>query len=212
MSISRPHSALLIAGIASLLTTGCAYKQTRVSQEGMRETLLDLYTDQVMDNLIRTQQNLPILQVAYSNAVGQVTNTTTVQINEGEQWNHNVDGFTPGKSFEDFFNIGGSQGITDQISVVADPMVKPSIAKAYGSYADKVKLEVSTAKPKPGVYHVLRKFGNAFYYIDEKDKDSQVAFVELYNEVSQSEAPRPSKAFDQLLDEQNRTQLNELTK
>lgn len=215
MNLSRRIVLLMaIMTATSPCFSGCAYKQTRVSQEGMRETLLQLYQGQVMDNVIRTQQNLPILQLAYSNAVGQVTNQSRLAVSGGHQdVGQSAGSFGSVVSFLQYFVTGvAEQDVSDQISVVADPVNKPSITKAYQDYSAKIKLNSGKERPPTGTFHIARRFGDLYYFIDEKDRDSQVAFVELYNEVSQSEAPRPSKAFDQLLNEETKVRLNEMVK
>src|SRR5438046_1026750 len=60
--------SLLIA-----LISGCAVYDLHRDQDQMRQALLDLYTDQIMDNLIRASNGMPIVQLDYSNATGTIT-------------------------------------------------------------------------------------------------------------------------------------------
>src|SRR5262249_53494378 len=72
--------AARIAASLLFLTTlgGCAVHETHKDHNIIRQTLLDLYPDQIMDNLVRTANRMPIIQLDYNNAGTQVTITTGI--------------------------------------------------------------------------------------------------------------------------------------
>jgi len=51
----------VVCGI--LLLTGCRARQLCQDQDRIRCCVLDLYTNQIMDNLVRLHQCLPIVQM-----------------------------------------------------------------------------------------------------------------------------------------------------
>lgn len=61
--------------------TGCAAHQIQNDNEKIRATLLNLYTNQVMDNLVRASNGLPIIQLDYTNASATVTVENTASLN-----------------------------------------------------------------------------------------------------------------------------------
>src|SRR5258708_623877 len=52
---------------------GCVVPELRNDQDKIRSALLDLYTNQIIDNLIRASDGMPIIQLDYTNATGTVT-------------------------------------------------------------------------------------------------------------------------------------------
>src|SRR5262245_48869884 len=54
---------------------GCQARQLANDQDSMRQAVLDLHTNQIMDNLIRIRQGLPILHVDYLHMTGTISQT-----------------------------------------------------------------------------------------------------------------------------------------
>jgi hypothetical protein len=72
--------------IAALLLGGCNYDIQKSDQLGMRRTLLSVYEEQIMDNLYRTSNGLPVLQLDYT----QITGTTGVTFTENGSGGQNT--------------------------------------------------------------------------------------------------------------------------
>jgi len=68
--LPAPLGLLLVAFLGLF---GCRSQQLACDQNKFRCQILDLYTDQIMDNLIRVDQGLPIVQMDYTNIVGTIT-------------------------------------------------------------------------------------------------------------------------------------------
>jgi hypothetical protein len=66
----RPLLAIFLCAVAS---TGCAVHELRDDQDKIRCALLDLYTNQIIDNLIRASNGMPIIQIDYTNATATLT-------------------------------------------------------------------------------------------------------------------------------------------
>jgi hypothetical protein len=68
--ICRTVAAGLVLCVA---LSGCAVQQLSADHDKIRTALLDLYTNQIIDNLIRASNGLPIIQLDYSNATAVIT-------------------------------------------------------------------------------------------------------------------------------------------
>src|SRR5262249_56683326 len=68
----------LLAVLCGLLTSGCAVHALHKDQDQIRCALLDLYTNQVLDNLVRAANGMPIIQLDYTQAQGTITIRNTV--------------------------------------------------------------------------------------------------------------------------------------
>ena len=65
--------AIVFIGCTLTGTSGCLARQIAKDGTDFRQALLDMYTDQAMDNLIRARNNMPFVQVAYRNLLVQDT-------------------------------------------------------------------------------------------------------------------------------------------
>src|SRR5437016_3956990 len=59
--------------VFGLAQSGCGAHQLCHDQDKLRCCLLDLYTNQIMDNLVRAHNGLPIIQLDYSQITAAVT-------------------------------------------------------------------------------------------------------------------------------------------
>src|SRR5579864_4445849 len=58
---------LLIAAALGFVFSGCLSQQVASDGRGIRQAMIDLYTDQAMDNLVRAKEAQPFVQLAYNN-------------------------------------------------------------------------------------------------------------------------------------------------
>src|SRR5438876_5291007 len=72
---------LLLLLAISFGSTGCLARQVASDGCHFRQALLDMYTDQVMENLIHASENQPFVQLAYRNLI--VTDTQILKGNLG---------------------------------------------------------------------------------------------------------------------------------
>src|SRR5436190_17301613 len=74
---------LIIAScLCCLALSGCAVKQLNADHDKIRTALLDLYTNQIIDNLVRASHGLPIIQLDYTNATALVTVVDTESLSD----------------------------------------------------------------------------------------------------------------------------------
>src|SRR6516164_8089761 len=108
--MSRRYFAVGAAALC-LCGPGCRSAQLRHDQDCMRTALLDLYTNQIMDNLIRAYNGYPIVQLDYSDITGAVTHNSNASHggNQSLETLRNEFAITTLRQFTSFFeySIGG---------------------------------------------------------------------------------------------------------
>src|SRR5262245_37030957 len=164
---------IALAGGWLVFTSGCLSRQ--VANDGMsfRQALLEMYTDQAMDNLIRARNNMPFVQVAYRNLLvqdtdrlsGKVDTTQTVGASRDQTFATAVSAVVR-RSLQNVYALGGSASRDRQMSFYADPITdKNDIYEAYLLFAHNPELlMVSDHKPTCNV-HLLRKKDHQYYRI-----------------------------------------------
>jgi hypothetical protein len=150
----------IIAVAACAFASGCRSAQLKKDQDGMRGALLDLYTDQIMDNLIRAHNGYPIVQLDYSDMTGTVTHNSNASYggNQNLQTERNEFGLTTLRQFTNFFeySLGGSQ--ENQLTITANPVLNNNeVYNAYLEFLEKPERFVaSDDPPPPGAAHIVR--------------------------------------------------------
>ena len=146
--------ALLLLGLSSAVSAGCRSKVLTNDQQDFRARLLDLYTDQILDNLIRARQGMPFVQLDYTNFTGTVTDTG----------NGSFALNSPGSSTSS--TIGANR--VAQLTVTGNPVVdKPQVYQAYLDYLEKYEdgLIESPEAPPAGAYLACKCFCDSFWWI-----------------------------------------------
>jgi hypothetical protein len=163
---------LPILGIL-VFTVGCVNHQVYRDQDKMREVLLDLYTNQIMENLIRAKKGLPIVQVDYDKAFAQVTLKESSSLSDAGALTTSTSLATATKTLTTFVTgvntlVGsGTLDHTNQVSVASSPVINMDpVFDAYAeflSYED--SLQVSCDPVPEGVAHICRRVGKEYYWV-----------------------------------------------
>ena len=104
-----------------IFLVGCRAQQLEGDQRDIRGTLLHLYEEQVMDNLVRAKLGYPVIQVDYSNLTGTLTQTGTLSIGDADTVTQNGFGRLPRKGG---FSIPAQQFPMNHVRTnVLSPMV-----------------------------------------------------------------------------------------
>ncbi|HKB37276.1 MAG TPA: hypothetical protein VKD72_12550 [Gemmataceae bacterium] len=139
---------------------GCRSAHLKMDQDCMRAALLDLYTNQIMDNLIRASNGYPIVQLDYSDITGTVTQNANASYggNQTLQTARNELGVTTLRQFTNFFeySIGGSQ--ENQLTITANPVLNNNeVYNAYLEFLEKPERFIASDEPPPpGAAHIVR--------------------------------------------------------
>jgi len=164
---------IALAGCWVAFASGCLSRQVAKDGMGFRQALLDMYTDQAMDNLIRARNNMPFVQVAYRNLLVQDTDRLTGKLDATQTVGASRDQtFATGvsavvrRSLQNVYALGGSASRDRQMSFYADPITdKNDIYEAYLLFAHNPELlMVSDRKPTCNV-HLMRKKDHQYYWI-----------------------------------------------
>jgi hypothetical protein len=164
--------ALIFAALLSL--SGCAVRELCNDQDKIRHCLLHLYTNQIMDNLIRASQGLPIIQLDYSNATATITVRENASLNDALATTRSTVitkamATTVGITRTTFNTLTGAVGgeNTNQVAVTASPVT--TINEVYDAYLGFLSLpgslQASPSPPPKGVALITAQCGDTYYWV-----------------------------------------------
>jgi hypothetical protein len=153
---------------------GCRSAQLAQDQDQFRARLLDLYTNQIMDNLVRADQGLPIVQLDYSKVTGTITQNGMLSFTSTQTTTNTkmlviptvVQTLTHSFMNAAAFNPTGYQ--TNALTVTADPVVDHN--EVYDAYLEFLckqppRLVHTPEPPDPCAAHLVRRCGNLYYWV-----------------------------------------------
>lgn len=167
-------SRLLILASLSIpaIAAGCAVHEVHKDQDRIRCALLDLYTDQIMDNLIRASKGLPIIQLDYTNAGSTVTVAENSSFNAGQSVTNSrvrvlpAAALTLTRTILTSFGGSGAASNSNQIAITASPVITSN--EVYDAYLEFLTLPgslvVSCEPPEEGVAHLVKQTKKNKYY------------------------------------------------
>ncbi|HZZ82608.1 MAG TPA: hypothetical protein VFE62_29185 [Gemmataceae bacterium] len=169
----RMLSSLALFSLLVCGGTGCLARQVAADGRNFRQSLLDMYTDQVMDNLIRAAENKPFVHLTYRNLT--VTDTQIVKANFGTELDP-----TTAKSvvqqtaalistmhtFTTKVFFGGSSERDRQMQFQADPETgKADTYDYYVAFAHDPGLFGVSATEPCGRVHIKKRCGQKWYFV-----------------------------------------------
>jgi hypothetical protein len=118
---------------------GCRSELLEQDQLEIRQSLLDMYQDEVMDNLIRTQLCLPVIEVDYRTMTGTVTSLSKGSAGYTQTMTHNAfatsgSAMVPLRQISAVPTVYGEQDQTVQLTLTGEPVCDPTIYDAYEQY------------------------------------------------------------------------------
>jgi hypothetical protein len=173
------RSILLAICAGSMAATGCAVAELRSDQDRIRTTLLDLYTNQIVDNLIRAGNGMPIIQLDYTNATATITVSETASLNDcfsGTNTNTLTLLTSPSLAIgKTAINaLTGNLGTThsNQVALTATPVTNCN--EVYDAYLEFLalpgSLQCSATPPAEGAAHICKKCGDQYYWVPTEYK------------------------------------------
>jgi hypothetical protein len=164
----------LLLCLCGLTLAGCTARELCTDQDKLRCALLDLYTNQIMDNLIRAAKGLPIIQLDYLNATAQVTLKETATVSDGVARTRS-DVFTAvaatslalTRSTVNTLMGGATIDHSNQLSVTAAPVTtSDAVYDAYREFlALPGSLQVSCTPPPCEAVHLCKQCGKEYYWV-----------------------------------------------
>jgi hypothetical protein len=165
--------------LSSSICLGCLGRQIAQDGKSLGQAILDMYTDQVMDNLVRARSNMPFVQLKYSQiqATDSVDLTATGAV---DQTIATAGGLVLDAVTRTLTNDYKAAATGDQkraMNFTADPITDQNdIYLKYLAFANNPSLfVVGDTKPSCPV-HILRKCGHKFYWVPS---EAGPAFLEL---------------------------------
>lgn len=147
------HSVKVLFISVLLLLTGCQAKLLRNDQAAIRQSVLNLYEEQLWDNLIRVHQNRPIVQIDYTDLTGLATNRNAGAMNVTDEFIRNRRRFAPGDPIgevaqfsptsvaRDVINPTASTEQSIQLGIKGNPVTAvPGVYQAYIDFVAEEKL------------------------------------------------------------------------
>lgn len=170
--MKRLRAVIIIAWCIS--AAGCAVHGVYEDQDLIRTTLLDLYTNQIFDNLIRASNDLPIVQIDYTNATAQLTIKDTAGLTDmfatSNPGVHKVIAGSTATIVKTTMNtVMGALGIdrTNQVSLTGTPVTAGD--DVYSAYHDFLaipgSLQVTVDPPPCGAAHLSKFCGSKYYWV-----------------------------------------------
>lgn len=174
-----------------LAISGCAVRVLNHDQDQIRAALLDLYTNQIMDNLIRAHNGMPIIQIDYTNAQGTVTVKDSGMLSASRSTTHAAI-TTVMKSV-----MGSLSGeATNQVTVVGTPVTTHN--EVYNAYLEFLSLPgslmVSDCPPPPEAVHICRCQCDRYYWVP-KEYAQQFFRLSLLTTAERGQALLPPDEF-----------------
>lgn len=171
---------LLLVCICCMGSCGCVVEQLRNDQDKIRLTLLDLYTDELMDNLVRASNGLPIIHLDYGTAQATITAKDSAMVSDS--YAHTMmrvittaAATTVATTKMAMNTLMGNTSHDNQevVAVTATPLT--TSVEAYNAYLQFLavhgSLQCSSTPPPPSAAHMCRKYGKVYYWIPIEFKD-----------------------------------------
>ncbi len=167
----RLVTLLLLACIP--FNSGCQSAQVAHDGKGLRQALLDIYTDQAMDNLIRAHNGQAFVQLAYRDLLVQDVDSLSASIQDGltttNTRNKGVGGVLTSAvhTVTNVATFGAFTGKRDKtMSFHADIITdKNDIYETYLSFATNSQLFVVSDVKPPCPVHIMRECGGKYYFV-----------------------------------------------
>lgn len=161
--------------LMAIVTLLCGCRSHQVAKDGIgsRHALLDMYTDQVMDNLIRAHDNMPFIQLTYRDILFSETDRVSGQAGVTQTAVRITD-----PSITKFFSLGADASREGVISFQADPVTDQNdVYEEYVAFAKDPNLFVCTDAPPPCAVHIMRECNGKYYWVPV---DAGRKFLDLY--------------------------------
>ncbi len=162
--------------LCATVLSGCAVHEVHKDHDLIRTTLLDLYTNQIIDNLVRAKNGMPIIQLDYTQVSAMVTIANSISGSESQAVTANnlftIPAATLAATRTIMTSLMGNLGNmnTNQVTIGATPLITSNeVYDAYLQFLDEEKnpgsLMVTCDPPNPGDAHICKKCDGKYYWV-----------------------------------------------
>jgi hypothetical protein len=181
---TRLRFGLAAAFVWALGMCGCQGQRIGIQGLDFREALLCMYTEQIIDNLIRAYENQPFVQLEYTELFAQQldeigadgTMGETVTDSRGTAFSADSSS-TSGRNIVSAFSISGSVNWKGTLNFKARPITNRN--RVYQAYIDFVREPARFVRCKQApaeAVHILRRRNGYYYWVP---KGAAEDFLEL---------------------------------
>jgi hypothetical protein len=179
---------LTLVSISAVAICGCAVQGLHDDQDRLRSALVALCTNQVMDNLVRASNGLPIIQLDYTNANTQFTVDVNASLGETGVTNRSntitalaLSSVLVTRTLANTIAEGLGFSRTHQVAVTATPVTTNN--QVYDAYIAFLtipgSLQITCSPPPPGAAHVCRRFRDEYYWVPLEFRDRYVELASI---------------------------------
>ncbi len=198
---------------------GCRSTELAYDQDHIRSAVMQLHTDQIIDNLIRYRNGLPILQLDYQHMTGTVTDTAsgTLSGSQTVAGTKSLTGPTTALAFSrvltNVFNWSVMGQKVNQLTVTAEPVnTAPDVYQAYQIFMSNTRnLMEGPSPPPPETFILCRSYASCggsgchhwkhhpekYYWVPNEAKDDFLRMA-IHAVAIRGQAPLPSLNWDNL--------------
>jgi hypothetical protein len=179
----RRTTRVLLLALCTVPLAGCLARQVECDGKQFRQALIGMYTDQVMDNLIRAYNNQPFVQLEYSDLTVQGDQKAIAAADVKQQiQTARQPGVlltvamaavrTLANTYDLFF--AGTRAKT--LTFKADPVTEENdVYSSYIAFAHNPALFVASEAAPACEAHIARRCGHTYYWVP---KEAGPAFLE----------------------------------
>ncbi len=180
---NRQWFAVLLMLLFASFNGGCLSQQVAKDGNGIREALVDLYTDQAMDNLIRAREHRLFVQLKYSQlSVNDKHTLNASAMSEQATFTTAIQQATRAVTFAAVFPFSATKTSDRTLSFQADPVVDQNyIYNEYLSFAEDPSLFFASKQKPSCPCHIARKCGDTWYFVPA---NAGSAFLQLVIDTS----------------------------
>jgi hypothetical protein len=168
---------LLFAGASCCC--GCLARQVARDGINLRQAILEMYTDQVMDNLVRARSNMPFVQLKYTqiqandaddlSAIGAIDQTITAM--------RTLATAAATRTLTNDYKASATGDRKRVMNFTADPITDQNdIYQKYLDFANNPSLFVVSDCAPACPVHIMRKCGRKYYWVPA---EAGPAFLDL---------------------------------
>ena len=204
--ILRNHVVAVAVGFSACC--GCLSQQVANDGRGVRDAVIELYTDEAVDNLIRAHEGQPFVQLSYSNLTINDEDKLILSVTGGDTTfgltNSKdltkaapLNGVQKAKSFVGKFPSVVLRNATRLLTLTrAAPVTNQNwIYEDYLAFASDPGLFCSSDVAPPCPVHISRKCGSTWYWIPAEAGEKFLELVLKTATVSNPNAPPPPMGY-----------------
>lgn len=165
----RSTLVIIVIMLAAVMC-GCRSHQLHRDQHAIRQAIVELQTEQIMDNLIRAHRGMPFVHIDYKRSTGTVTQEASASAETVQVSNTMIVNGAAAVLSETARLLGGGKNQA-QLTIEAQPVYdQNSVYRAYLEFLEPddelgERLVATCDPPPPGAAHICRFCCERYYWV-----------------------------------------------